>query len=339
MARSLRIEFPGAWYHIINRGANRQNIFLSDQDRQRFLEILEECHELWGLECACFCLMENHYHLLVRTPRGSLSRIMRHLAGVYTQQFNRKHGRDGPLFRGRYKSILVDQETYGLGVSRYIHLNPVKAKVVFAPEDYPWSSYRFYFERESPSFLHRELLLSFFGNGQKGTQELRKFTEAGIDEEMEKFYASKRPHPVLGGNKFSAWVKSHGYVEPQKNKIQFSESILARPPSLGRILNIVSQAYEIPLSAIVASQRGRSNEARFVAIYLCKRLSGKSLEEIANNFGRCTDKAVSKAAHAIERSLVSDPKLKSRVEKIRESIALVNEIRELPAAEEVEVET
>jgi REP element-mobilizing transposase RayT len=110
MARPLRIEYPGAYYHVVNRGQSRRNIFIKDKGRQTFLDLLADMARLWKVEIYAYCLMENHYHLLLSTPTGALSRPMRHLDGIYTQKFNRVHHRDGPLFRGRYKAILIEMK-------------------------------------------------------------------------------------------------------------------------------------------------------------------------------------------------------------------------------------
>ena len=144
MSRPLRIEFEGAWYHVMNRGAARCWVFNTDEQREYFLSLLADVHSRFGAEVHAYCLMGNHYHLLLRTPRGNLQRIMRHINGVYTQFFNRSEGRDGPLFRGRYKAVLVDAGAYWVELSRYIHRNSVEAGLVDALEDYPWSSYPAY---------------------------------------------------------------------------------------------------------------------------------------------------------------------------------------------------
>jgi REP element-mobilizing transposase RayT len=125
MARPLRIEYPGAYYHVMNRGQSRRSIFIEDQGRQTFLDLLADMTRLWKVKIHAYCLMDNHYHLLLSTPMGVLSRPMRHLDGIYTQKFNRVHHRDGPLFRGRYKAILIDVEEYFLSVVRSIHKNPL----------------------------------------------------------------------------------------------------------------------------------------------------------------------------------------------------------------------
>jgi putative transposase len=120
MARPLRIQYPGAVYHVMNRGGSRQKIFLDEKDHQVFLNTIGEIYDRWGVEVFGWCLMGNHYHLCLRTAEGNLSRVMRHLDGLYTQRFNRFHGRDGALFRGRYKAIVVDKDNYLAQVVRYM---------------------------------------------------------------------------------------------------------------------------------------------------------------------------------------------------------------------------
>jgi putative transposase len=127
MPRPLRLEYENAWYHVMNRGAARQDIYKNDQHRLLFLNLLKEASLYYNIEIHAYCLMDNHYHLLIHTPRGNLSQAMRHINGLYTQVFNRSEKIDGSLFRGRYKAILVEEDSYLLQVSRYIHLNPVTA--------------------------------------------------------------------------------------------------------------------------------------------------------------------------------------------------------------------
>jgi len=141
MARPLRIEFPGALYHLTSRGDRREAIYEDDEDRQRFLAILGEVAERYNWICHAYCLMTNHYHLVAETVEGNLSQGMRHLNGVYTQASNRRHERNGHLFQGRFKGILVDRDAYLLELARYVVLNPVRAGMAEAPEEWPWSSY------------------------------------------------------------------------------------------------------------------------------------------------------------------------------------------------------
>ena len=138
MARPLRIQFPGALYHVTSRGDRQEIIYEDDDDRKTFLSILGEVVKRWNWLCYVYCLMSNHYHLLIETPDGNLGKGMRQLNGVYTQRSNRRHERVGHLFQGRYKAILVDGDAYLLELSRYVVLNPVRAGIVEAPEEWHW---------------------------------------------------------------------------------------------------------------------------------------------------------------------------------------------------------
>lgn len=141
MSRPLRIEFPGAVYHVTSRGNARKKIFLNDDDREAFIDTLAWVVERFGWICHAYCLMSNHFHLLIETPRPNLSLGMRQLNGVYTQRFNRRHKRAGHLFQGRFKAILVERDSYLLELCRYIVLNPVRVHLVTSADQYPWSSY------------------------------------------------------------------------------------------------------------------------------------------------------------------------------------------------------
>jgi putative transposase len=141
MSRPLRIELPGAVYHITSRGNRREPIFADDADRKGFLEMLGQAMDRFDSQVLAYCLMGNHYHLVLFTRQGNLSRLMRHLNGTYTQMFNRRHALSGHLLQGRFKSILVDRDSYLLELCRYVELNPVRARMVSAPREWPWSSY------------------------------------------------------------------------------------------------------------------------------------------------------------------------------------------------------
>lgn len=141
MARPLRIEFPGAIYHVTSRGDRRETIFDDDQDRHAFLSVVGQAMDRFDAVVLAYCLMDNHYHLVIHTRRPNLSRLMQHLNGVYTQLYNRRHRKVGHLFQGRFKGILVDENAYMLEVCRYVDLNPVRARIVRDPGKWPWSSY------------------------------------------------------------------------------------------------------------------------------------------------------------------------------------------------------
>ncbi|MBL8519542.1 MAG: transposase [Betaproteobacteria bacterium] len=142
MARPLRIEFPGAIYHVTSRGDRREPIFEDDDDRRAFLVQVGQAMERFDATVLGYCLMDNHYHLVIHTRRGNLSRLMQRLNGTYTQAYNRRHGKVGHLLQGRFKGILVDKDAYLLEVVRYVDLNPVRARTVRDPGNWPWSSYR-----------------------------------------------------------------------------------------------------------------------------------------------------------------------------------------------------
>lgn len=142
MARPLRIEFPGAVYHVTARGDRREPIFVDDEDRRALLETVAQALSRFDAEVLSYCLMGNHYHFVLHTRQGNLSLLMRHINGVYTQTFNRRHSKVGHLFQGRFNAILVDRDAYLLEVCRYVDLNPVRARMVRKPENWAWSSYR-----------------------------------------------------------------------------------------------------------------------------------------------------------------------------------------------------
>ena len=168
MSRPLRIQYPNAWYHVMKRGRRGESVFESKDDYQLFLDILHEAIELFSLRISAYCLMTNHYHLLVQTPDSNLSRCMRHINGVYTQRFNAAHGLDGQLFRDRYKAILVGEDSYLLQLIRYIHKNPLRAGMVKRAELYEWSSHKGFLSRaQNWDWLHKQFILTMTSKDPK----------------------------------------------------------------------------------------------------------------------------------------------------------------------------
>ncbi len=185
MTRPLRIEFPGAVYHVTSRGNARDNIYLKDEDRSNFLQILSNAIERYNWLCHAFCLMDNHYHLLIETIDPNLSLGMRHLNGVYTQSFNRRYHRVGHVFQGRYKAILVQKDAHLIELCRYIVLNPVKAGMVDKPGDWKWSSYNSTISNNHKTdFLTTDWILGqFSATRQVAQEEYKKFVEHVTAEE------------------------------------------------------------------------------------------------------------------------------------------------------------
>ena len=184
MARPLRIEFAGALYHITSRGDRREAIYEDDEDREAFLGVLAEVVERYNWICHAFCLMTNHYHLVIETVEGNLSQGMRQLNGVYTQVSNRRHNRVGHLFQGRFKGILVDKDAYLLELSRYVVLNPVRAGMVNTPAQWRWSSYRAMMgQAPVPKWLAVDALLSQFGAvREEARQHYQHFISDGVGQ-------------------------------------------------------------------------------------------------------------------------------------------------------------
>jgi len=185
MARPLRIEFPGTVYHVTSRGNAREAIFIDDEDRGVFLDVLSMVVERFKWFCHAYCLMENHYHLFIETPNGNLSKGMRGLNGVYTQGFNQRYRRVGHLFQGRYKAIIVEKDNHLMSLCRYVVLNPVRIGLIARPEQWRWSSYRPTTGLvKRPSFLSIDWILSQFdGRKRVAMEKYRRFVMEGIDKE------------------------------------------------------------------------------------------------------------------------------------------------------------
>ncbi|MFK8023282.1 MAG: transposase [Ilumatobacter sp.] len=186
MPRQRRIDPVGGYHHVMNRGANRQTVFLNDADRVEFGRLLGDIHERFAVTTLAYCLMGNHYHLLLHCPNGGLSRAMQHLGGIYTEHINERHRRDGALFRGRFTSIPVDSDSYLLCAARYIHRNPLDLPGVADLGEYRWSSHRTYLgHRHRPLWLDTETVLRHFGERAafdsfvRGTDALPPAAEAG----------------------------------------------------------------------------------------------------------------------------------------------------------------
>ncbi|MGE0826479.1 MAG: transposase [Candidatus Binatia bacterium] len=184
MTRPLRVEFPGAVYHVTARGDGREAIFIDDSDRRLFLEVVGHVLDRFAWQCHAYCLMGNHYHLLIETPEANLSRGMRQMNGVYTQRFNRRHARVGHVFQGRYKAIVVQKDEHLLELCRYVVLNPVRAGMVKRVQDWHWSSYRVTVgQTDSPSWVTTDWLLAQFGQRQAAAiRAYQQFVTEGVGQ-------------------------------------------------------------------------------------------------------------------------------------------------------------
>jgi len=229
MARPLRIEFSGALYHITSRGNAQAPIFLVDKDRERFLAVLEDVVEEFNWVCHAYCLMVNHYHLLIETPEGNLSSGMRQINGVYTQAFNRRHGRAGHLFQGRFKALLVQKENYLLELCRYIILNPVRAGMVSSPDAWKWSSYRATVGLEKErGFLDTGWILSQFESAHvPARRAYARFVFSGIAKESP--WKDLRGEIFLGDGAFVHEVKDLFKQKEEIGEIPRKQRYAIRP--------------------------------------------------------------------------------------------------------------
>jgi REP element-mobilizing transposase RayT len=298
----------------MNRGTAGQRTFVEDDDYQAFLNTVAEANRLWGMEVFSYCLMKNHYHLCLRTPKGNLSRVMRHIDGLYTQRFNRHHKRDGSLFRGRYKAILVDEEEYLAQVVRYIHLNPVEAEVVKQPEEYRWSSHRQYLQTKGIlDWFNTQEVLEQLG----GRKAFHEFVLSGNEEALERFYESKRYSPVLGRREFAQKVRGPEVKFPREIPRYHRRRV---QPSPEQVIGKVAETYKVANEKVLRGVRGKENEARKVAMYLVRRCCDETLVETARLFGLGSYGAVGWGCHGVRTRMEREKKFREQIERIAAEI-------------------
>jgi len=312
MGRPLRIEYPGAFYHITSRGNERRPIFHSGTDYERFLEYLKSATERYAAQIHCFCLMPNHYHMLLETPRGNLTAILHHVNTGYTNFFNTKWKRIGHLFQGRYRALLVEKDSYGVELSRYIHLNPVRAELVKTPSNYPWSSYRAYLGmRDSLPWLQKRYLLGQMGKGEKEAQKkYRSFVEEGMGEPVSDPLQKTVAATLLGSEKFIEWVKERWVKNRGFHRDIPALKKMASPPSLPFIREKCDTVFG---NGAILSRR--------VALYLCHRFSGLPLGEIGKFFGGISPSAVSQNSRRVRVCFEEEPELSKKVEPLIEALS------------------
>jgi REP element-mobilizing transposase RayT len=317
MSRPLRIEYAGAWYHVMNRGAARQVIYLQPAHRQLFLALLGELLERFGIETHAYCLMDNHYHLLLHTPKGQLSRGMRHLNGLYTQRFNRREQRDGALFRGRYKAILVEADSYLLHVSRYIHRNPLEAGFTEPLERYRWSSYAAYVGYVCPEpWLQRHHVLAMAGGSP---EQYAAFVKQASDRDVDAFYDRQRLKPILGGETFMVQVTQD--LDTRHMELADARR-LPVPPTVAQIVDAVAASYHVKSQVLTDGGRpqGELTTARNVAMWLCQVHGGLTLSEMAEAFRLGHYTSVSTAIGQVKRRVQSDARLRERLTDIQQCL-------------------
>jgi len=306
MARPLRIEYPGAFYHVTSRGNERKDVFISQTDRERYLSYLGSATERYGAVIHVYCLMSNHYHLLLETQSANLSQVMRHINGAYTTYFNVKRKRAGHLFQGRYNSILVEADEYAAELSRYIHLNPVRAGIVARPEEYQWSSYRcFTGQAAAPKWLKTDFILGYFGSRDKDVRDkYRAFVEGLIGKKYESPLQSTVGSSLLG---------SAGFVEEITAAHVTTKEADRNIPALRQL--IIRPSLEEIVTGVKAVFSGNERLARQASIYLCHKYSGMKLREIGRLFDM-RETAISEASRRFSLKMGNDEKVLNLVRMI-----------------------
>ncbi len=306
MGRPLRITFPGAHYHVTSRGNEQKDIYKSRRDREQFLSYLESSVTRYGAKIHAYCLMTNHYHLLLETPEGNLSEILRHINGAYTNYFNTKRKRSGHLFQGRYKAILIEADEYLMELTRYIHLNPVRCGMATKAEDHAWSSYNDYIgDRPKPDWLCTDTVLAHFGDGKK----YRKFVEHMLVMEYESPLRNVIASTLLGSEPFvQEIIATH----------LDGKAVARDVPALREL----SKARKIEM--IIENVKGVFGDAGLeqkVGIYLAHRRSGARLKELGEYFNK-KDSAIAQTTRRLIGKMAADGSLKKKVDDLEKMLKL-----------------
>jgi len=304
MARPLRIEYPGALYHVISRGNEQRAIVTDDADREKRLEWLKRTVRTYGWHLHAFVLMTNHEHLFVETPDANLSAGMQYLNGSYTSYFNRRRRRSGHLFQGRFKAHLIDEQGYFQVVSRYIHLNPVRAKVVARPQDYPWSSYAGYVRagRALDWVTYERILMDFRpGNDSVRRRRYRQYVEAGLDEAASSPFADAVEGLILGSEAFVDRIKGLLADRGEDRAIPVLERLRTRP-SLESIVEVALAQLGTKSEQWVSGHRSDSGQ-RAMAAYMCRSRYGYGCTEIAKALRFRHVSSVSRSVRHVEANI------------------------------------
>lgn len=291
MARQLRIEYEGAFYHVFSRGNNKKNIFKTDIDRGKFLKIIGEAYDKYKILVHSYVLMKNHYHMIIETPQANLSKAMQYINAKYTGWFNYANKEVGHLFQGRYKAVLIDKEEYLLPLSRYIHLNPVRANYVKEPEKYYWSSLGSFINDSDHKcrWLAQGFILNAIGSKEKYKNYVMEFKQ----KEIENPFLKLKGQTFLCNDNFLEKIKKEiKEVQKISTKEVKDKKFLKNKITCEEIVDKITNKFNISKGEIVAKGK-QFNNHRKLAIYLCKKYSGETNAEIGKYFGGVADSCVS----------------------------------------------
>jgi REP element-mobilizing transposase RayT len=322
MARPLRIAFEGAFYHVTARGNEGKNIFLSHKDYEKFLSYLTDAIHKFGMVLHAFVLMTNHYHLIVESPKGNLSRFMHTLNSAYTTYFNIKRRRWGHLFQGRYKAFVVDKDHYLLDLSRYIHLNPVRAGMAERPEDYPYSSLRCYLFPKEETLVFRDLIWDMIsGERSKAPQRYGQFVASALLEKPANPFEKVYGGAILGGKAFIKEVLQRLNDQSLWSRETSQRRALASTTSeIDEIVDLLSIHFKVPKEKVLISSPYRG-----YAVYLARKHTPFSNAEIGAYFGGITYSAVTKIGTRLKMRMREDLQLERAIKNLEERLSRVKD--------------
>jgi len=305
MARPLRIEYEGAFYHVTARGNERKEIYSSDKDRKQFLGYIESANQRFGIKIHAYCLMSNHYHLLIETPRAQLSRSLQYINSSYTTYYNHKQKRNGHLFQGRYKAILIETDVYLQALSRYIHLNPVRAKIVDAPELYQWSSYKYYagVKKDIPEYLDIRTTFGYFSS----KSEYLNFVVEGIGQQINNPDEMAKGGCILGQEEFIKEIKEK-YLDEDKqiDDLPGLKELNRLYIDSANIKKIIEEAKDIV-----------EKEKRKLIIYFIRKYTDITLKSIVD---MCSDKQSISSISKIVKRLDARRRVEKELDEIMKNL-------------------
>ncbi|MDY0222185.1 MAG: transposase [Desulfobacterium sp.] len=286
MARALRIEFEGACYHVLSRGNNRCPIFQSRKDYQDFLELLEEMSDRFSIIIYAYVLMGNHYHLLLKTMEANLARAMQWFGTSYTRRFNIRNSQNGHLFQGRFKSILVENDSYFMGLSLYIHRNPIRAGMVKRLSQYEWSSYLSYaYAGRQLSWLNTNYILSQLGDGEESYRLYREKVN-NYSDEARSVWDDVKFGFIYGSQSFIKHIKEKYLPDHQDRELpQLNQLLKDRNPE--ELIHEMAQILDCDIQHFKKAQRlmGDDCDKRDVIITLLGEVGLWNNQKLGEQFG------------------------------------------------------
>ena len=317
MSRPLRLEYPGSLWHITARGNNRQSIYWDDFDRRTFLELLGESVDQYVWILTAFVLMSNHYHLVLQLIDRTLSRGMKWLNGRYAARFNARHSRVGHLFQGRFRGILVEKESYGLELLRYVVLNPVRAKMVRTPEAYEWSSHRAVLGQvPAPSWLAvDDALIGFAPDRDLARRNYRRFVDEGIRSDR-RLWDDVVGQQYLGRHEWTDTIRDRIALKPRSAEFPRAQ-MLRSTACLAEVISSVATAVDLPESMIRQGHERRVDRARMLVAWIAWKDARLPCVEIAAGLQLRSSSNVSRLIRTCERELESNEVLRRTADYIR----------------------